>query len=87
MFLIDNKNISDPAVNPALEEHCYRSLDSLHDYVVFYINKPSVIVGIHQKLILHLSAPFPPGLLASVMIQSLRSIGAISNLVSDVVSE
>ena len=49
MLLIDNKNHTDPAINLALEEHCYRNLDPCHDYVMFYINRPSVIIGNHQN--------------------------------------
>jgi lipoate-protein ligase A len=49
MLLIDNKNSSDPTINLALEEHCYRNLDAFHDYILFYINKPSIIVGNHQN--------------------------------------
>lgn len=49
MLLIDNHNISDPAVNLALEEYCYRSLNPRHEYVLFYINSPSVIFGNHQS--------------------------------------
>ena len=49
MFIIKNNGITDPALNLALEEHCYRSLDSRHDYVLFYINQPSIIVGNHQN--------------------------------------
>lgn len=48
MLLIDNHNITDPAVNLALEEHCYRNLDARHEYVLFYINQPSIIIGNHQ---------------------------------------
>jgi len=49
MLLIDNHNITDPAINLALEEHCYRSLDTRHEYVLFYINQPSIIIGNHQN--------------------------------------
>jgi lipoate-protein ligase A len=49
MLRIDNKNHTDPAINLALEEHCYRNLDPCHDYVMFYINRPSVIIGNHQN--------------------------------------
>jgi len=48
MLLIDNHNLTDPAVNLALEEHCYRNLDPRHAYVLFYINQPSIIIGNHQ---------------------------------------
>ena len=49
MLLIDNPNICDPAVNLALEEYCYRNFDPRHEYVLFYINSPSVIFGNHQS--------------------------------------
>ncbi len=48
LLLIDNHNITDPAINLALEEHCYRNLDTRHEYVLFYINQPSIIIGNHQ---------------------------------------
>jgi len=48
MYLIDNHNHTDPAINLALEEHCYRNLDPRHEYVMFYINRPSIIIGNHQ---------------------------------------
>ncbi len=49
MFIIKNSGITDPALNLALEEHCYRCLDPRHDYVLFYINQPSIILGNHQN--------------------------------------
>ena len=49
MLLIDNQNITDPAVNLALEEHCYRNLDTGYEYVLFYVNEPSIIIGNHQN--------------------------------------
>ena len=49
MLLINNHGATDPTINLALEEYCYRSLDSRHDYVLFYINQPSIIIGNHQN--------------------------------------
>jgi lipoate-protein ligase A len=49
MLLIDNQNISDPTVNLALEEYCYRHLSTREDYVLFYVNQPSIIIGNHQN--------------------------------------
>lgn len=49
MRLIDNHGLADPTINLALEEYCYRNLDSGHDYVLFYINQPSIIIGNHQN--------------------------------------
>lgn len=49
MILIDNNNITDATINLALEEYCVRNLDtSNEDYVLFYINSPSIIIGKHQ---------------------------------------
>lgn len=48
MHLIDNKGITDPRINLALEEYCLRHLDPEKEYLLFYINEPSVIVGKHQ---------------------------------------
>jgi lipoate-protein ligase A len=50
MLLIDNHNITDPHLNLALEEYCLRNLDAGFDYVLFYINEPSIVVGKHQNL-------------------------------------
>jgi lipoate-protein ligase A len=49
MILVDNNNITDATLNLALEEYCVRNLDtSVEDYVLFYINSPSIIIGKHQ---------------------------------------
>ena len=48
MYLIDNKGVTDPRTNLALEEHCLRHLDPANEYLLFYINAPSVILGKHQ---------------------------------------
>lgn len=49
MLLIDNQNITDPKINLALEEHIVRNFEADEDYVLFYINKPSLIIGKHQN--------------------------------------
>jgi lipoate-protein ligase A len=49
MLLIDNNNITDPYLNLALEEFCLRNLDAGFDYLLFYVNEPSVVVGKHQN--------------------------------------
>ncbi|MEO6694770.1 MAG: lipoate--protein ligase, partial [Ignavibacteria bacterium] len=51
LYLINGKNLKDPAVNLALEEYCVRNLDMSNDYLLFYINEPSVIIGKHQNTI------------------------------------
>ncbi len=56
--LIENKNNNDPAVNLALEEYLVRNLDMANDYLLFYINEPSVIIGKHQNTIEEINSDF-----------------------------
>lgn len=58
MLLINNKNISDPTFNLALEEYCVRNMDMNNDYLLFYINSPSVIIGKHQNTIEELNSEY-----------------------------
>jgi len=49
MVLISNNDINDPTINLALEEYCVRNLDfEKENYLLFYINEPSIIIGKHQ---------------------------------------
>jgi lipoate---protein ligase len=49
MILISNNDINDPTINLALEEYCVRNLNFEKDnYLLFYINEPSIIIGKHQ---------------------------------------
>ncbi|HMS65024.1 MAG TPA: lipoate--protein ligase [Ignavibacteria bacterium] len=56
--LIDNKNITDSTLNLAIEEYCVRNLDMKDDYLLFYINDPSVIIGKHQNTIEEINQDF-----------------------------
>ncbi|MBN2984538.1 MULTISPECIES: lipoate--protein ligase [Cohnella] len=49
MLFIDNGNSHDPAFNLALEEYTLRKLPAEHDYLLFYINEPSIIIGKNQN--------------------------------------
>ncbi len=49
MIYIDNKGINDPKTNLALEEYCIRNLPNGEDYILFYINQPSIIIGRNQN--------------------------------------
>ncbi|WP_028552614.1 lipoate--protein ligase [Paenibacillus sp. UNC451MF] len=49
MLFINNQNITDPALNLALEEYALRNLPIENDYLLFYINKPSIIIGKNQN--------------------------------------
>lgn len=49
MILISNNDINDPTINLALEEYCVRNLNfEKENYILFYINEPSIIIGKHQ---------------------------------------
>ena len=49
MKLISNRNINDASINLALEEYCVRNFDMKNEnYLLFYINDPSIIIGKHQ---------------------------------------
>ncbi|MBO9598779.1 MAG: lipoate--protein ligase [Cohnella sp.] len=49
MRFVDNGNIHDPALNLALEEYILRKLPAEDDYLLFYINEPSIIIGKNQN--------------------------------------
>jgi len=51
MLLIDNRDITDARVNLALEEHVLRNRMGADDYLLFYINAPSIIIGRNQNTI------------------------------------
>ena len=51
MLFIDNKGITDPRVNLAIEEYALRNLDINETYLLFYINEPSIIIGKNQNTI------------------------------------
>lgn len=48
---IDNEGITDPYINLAIEEFVLNNLGEKDTYLLFYINKPSIIVGRNQNSI------------------------------------
>jgi lipoate---protein ligase len=48
MFFIHHRDTHDPALNLAMEEYCFRRFEPGQEYLLFYVNSPSVIVGRHQ---------------------------------------
>lgn len=58
MLFIDNQNINDPRINLALEEYIVRNFDVEQDYVLFYINQPSIIIGKHQNTVEEINAKY-----------------------------
>lgn len=52
MRFIDNKGITDPQINLAIEEYLLNTMDTNDDsYLLFYINEPSIIIGKNQNTI------------------------------------
>ena len=49
MIFIDNEGHTDPKLNLALEEYALRNFDNSKDYLLFYINEPSIIIGRNQN--------------------------------------
>jgi lipoate-protein ligase A len=51
LLFIDNKGITDPRINLAIEEYAVKNLDINESYLLFYINQPSIIIGKNQNTI------------------------------------
>jgi len=49
MIFIENEGITDPHTNLALEEYALRNFDQEKNYLLFYINEPSIIIGRNQN--------------------------------------
>ncbi|SER85846.1 lipoate-protein ligase [Gracilibacillus ureilyticus] len=51
MKFIDNKGITDPHINLAIEEYVLKQFGETDSYLLFYINEPSIIIGKNQNTI------------------------------------
>ncbi|MCM4168128.1 Lipoate-protein ligase LplJ [Arenibacter antarcticus] len=49
MIFIENEGNTNPRLNLALEEYILRNFDPADDYLLFYINEPSIIIGRNQN--------------------------------------
>jgi lipoate-protein ligase A len=58
MRFISNNNVNDPSLNLALEEYVLRSLPDHDDYLLFYINEPSIIIGKNQNTVEEVNAEY-----------------------------
>ncbi|HHY74470.1 MAG TPA: lipoate--protein ligase [Bacillus bacterium] len=58
MLFINNKGITDPRINLAIEEFAVKNLDSNETYLLFYINEPSIIIGKNQNTIEEINAKY-----------------------------
>jgi len=51
MILVDNRNVTDPSINLAIEEYLVRHADcSTNDYLILYINEPCIVLGKNQSI-------------------------------------
>ncbi|MBQ0137659.1 MAG: lipoate--protein ligase [Kurthia sp.] len=51
MLFIDNKGITDPRINLAIEEYALNNLNVEEGLLLFYINQPSIIIGRNQNTV------------------------------------
>jgi len=58
MRFVSNNGITDPTLNLALEEYILRSLPGSDDYLLFYINEPSIIIGKNQNTVEEVNADY-----------------------------
>ncbi|MGG2066755.1 lipoate--protein ligase [Bacillus sp. S14(2024)] len=58
MLFIDNKGITDPTINLAIEEYCVKNLNINETYLLFYINEPSIIIGKNQNTVEEINADY-----------------------------
>ncbi|MGI2329413.1 lipoate--protein ligase [Planococcus sp. YIM B11945] len=50
MYFVDNKGITDPRINLAIEEYLLNTMDIEKDsFLLFYINEPAIIIGKNQN--------------------------------------
>ncbi|MDR4927110.1 lipoate--protein ligase [Peribacillus simplex] len=61
MLFIDNKGITDPRINLAIEEYALKHLNIDETYLLFYINRPSIIIGRNQNTIEEINADYVDG--------------------------
>ncbi|MDF2726267.1 MAG: lipoate--protein ligase, partial [Paenibacillus sp.] len=58
MKFIDNRGMTDPALNLALEEIALKTFPADEDYLLFYINEPSIIIGKNQNTVEEVNAGY-----------------------------
>lgn len=49
MIFVENEGNTNPHINIALEEYMLRNFSPDNDYLLFYINRPSIIIGSYQN--------------------------------------
>jgi lipoate---protein ligase len=76
MLFIDNKGITDPRINLAIEEYALKNLDINQTYLLFYINKPSIIIGKNQNTIEEINTEYVEGN-GIIVVRRLSGGGAV----------
>jgi lipoate---protein ligase len=61
VLFIDNKGITDPRINLAIEEYALKHLNIDETYLLFYINRPSIIIGRNQNTIEEINSDYVDG--------------------------
>ncbi|MGG4264026.1 lipoate--protein ligase [Peribacillus simplex] len=61
MLFIDNNGITDPRINLAIEEYALKHLNIDETYLLFYINRPSIIIGRNQNTIEEINSDYVDG--------------------------
>lgn len=58
LLFIDNKGITDPQINLAIEEYALKNLNIDETFLLFYINRPSIIIGRNQNTIEEINSDY-----------------------------
>lgn len=61
MKFIDNKGITDPYINLAIEEYVLNNFGEEDTYLLFYVNEPSIIIGKNQNSIEEINTDYVEG--------------------------
>ena len=58
MLFVENEPNKDPRINLAIEEYLIKSVAPKEEILMFYINKPSIIVGRNQNTIQEINVDY-----------------------------
>lgn len=58
MKFINNNDITDPTLNLAMEEYVLKNMPKDDSYFLFYVNRPSIIIGKNQNTIEEVNKPY-----------------------------
>lgn len=58
MKFISNNDITDPTLNLAMEEYVLKNMPKDDSYFLFYVNRPSIIIGKNQNTIEEVNKPY-----------------------------